>query len=114
MEENCGENHKTVEENCGKNESDLKSNLKSDTINVNDTINDTTNDTLNDTIKQTDVELKVLEQIKNDCFITREMLVKKTMLSGSTIARALKSLQEKNVIKRIGAKKNGHWEIIPK
>jgi ATP-dependent DNA helicase RecG len=31
-----------------------------------------------------------------------------------TIKRTLKSLQESNRIKRVGARKTGHWEIIDK
>lgn len=74
--------------------------------------NDTINNTINDTINLSETELLVLNQIKNNRSITREILSINTNLSDSTVARCLKSLQEKNVIIRNGAKKNGHWKII--
>lgn len=80
MEENCGENPKTVEENCGENESDPK----------------------------------VFELIKENSFITIQELCEKTKMSRSGIKKVLAKLKNENKIIRIGAKKNGHWEIIPK
>ena len=80
---------------------------------VRDRINgdDTINDTINDTIKLSEVESSVFELVKQDNLLTREMLVAKTGLSDSTVARALKNLQEKGKLVRIGARKNGHWEV---
>lgn len=62
--------------------------------------------------KKTESESKVLKQIENDNEITRERLVVCTGYSDSTIARALKSLQEKGIIERKGSKKSGFWKII--
>ncbi|MBQ6275498.1 MAG: DeoR family transcriptional regulator [Bacteroidales bacterium] len=56
--------------------------------------------------------MQIIKQIRQNTYITREGLIEKTKLSDSTIARGLKSLQIKGLIKRTGAKKNGHWEII--
>lgn len=79
---------------------------------INDTTNDTTNDTINDTIKTTKSESKVLKQIEKNNEITREQLVANTNLSDSTVARALKTLQEKGIIEREGSKKIGFWKIL--
>lgn len=79
---------------------------------INDTTNDTTNDTINDTIKTTKSESKVLKQIEKNNEITREQLVANTSLSDSTVARALKTLQEKGIIEREGSKKIGFWKIL--
>ena len=78
---------------------------------INDIINDTINDTLNDTLNLSDSELKILNQIKNDCKITRETLIANIGCSDSTVARGLKSLQQKGIISREGAKKNGFWVV---
>ena len=94
-----------AERNKGKIATDVPVN---DTINLNEPVNDT----INDTIKITIPELQILKQIRQNSYITREGLIEKTKLSDSTIARALKSLQIKGLIKRAGAKKNGHWEIL--
>ena len=79
---------------------------------INDPINDTINDIINDTIKTTKSESKVLKQIEKNNEITREQLVANTGLSDSTVARALKTLQEKGIIEREGSKKIGSWKIL--
>lgn len=87
---------------------------------INDTINDTINasdgivdgdDTINDTIKLSYTEVIILNQIQNDCNITREILTSKLGFSDSTIARGLKMLQKKGYITRVGAKKKGYWQV---
>ena len=75
-------------------------------------MSDPNNDTINDTIKTTKSESKVLKQIEKNNEITREQLVANTSLSDSTIARALKTLQEKGIIEREGSKKIGFWKIL--
>ena len=94
----------TVEENCGKNERDLKS----------DTIN---GEGLKSNLKnESDLKSdpKVFELIKENSFITIQELCEKTKMSRSGIKKVLAKLKNENKIVRIGAKKNGHWEIIPK
>ncbi|MEE3448869.1 MAG: ATP-binding protein [Bacteroidales bacterium] len=80
--------------------------------NMNDGINgEIINDTLNDTIKLSYTEVIILNQIQNDCNITREILTSKLGFSDSTIARGLKMLQKKGYITRVGAKKKGYWQV---
>lgn len=72
--------------------------------------------TINGTIKSgveiLESERTVLEEIKKDSGITMDVIVFNTDLSRRTVARAIKSLTEKQVIARIGSKKTGHWEIV--
>ena len=73
---------------------------------------DTIKDTINDTINITGTESKILDLIRKDNNVTRILLCTKTGLSDSTIARNLKSLQEKGLVERKGSRKTGHWEIL--
>lgn len=74
--------------------------------------NDTLNDTLKGTIKLTKNEQQILNLIINNKQITREEIVNKTNLSDRTISRAIKHLQEENIILREGSKKTGYWKIL--
>ena len=65
----------------------------------------------------TNVVLNKLEQaaltiIKNNPMTTAEQLAALLSKSGRTAQRYLDSLQKKNVIRRVGAKKDGRWEIV--
>ena len=73
---------------------------------------DTINDTLNGTIKLTKNEQQILNLIINNNQITREEIVNETNLSDRTISRAIKHLQEENIILREGSKKTGYWKIL--
>ena len=74
--------------------------------------NDTINDTLKGTIKLTKNEQQILNLIMNNNQITREEIVNETNLSDRTISRAIKHLQEENIIFREGSKKTGYWKIL--
>lgn len=74
--------------------------------------NDTINDTLNDTIKLTENERKILNLIRKNNQITRKELVKQTKLSDRTVSRAIKHLQDENILIREGSKKTGKWKIL--
>ncbi len=74
--------------------------------------NGTINDTLKGTIKLTKNEQQILNIIINNNQITREEIVNETNLSDRTISRAIKHLQEENIILREGSKKTGYWKIL--
>ncbi|GHV57612.1 transcriptional regulator [Deltaproteobacteria bacterium] len=57
-------------------------------------------------------EKMILEAIAENHTITAEQLAVAVKKSGRTVQRYLNSLQNKNVIRRVGAKKGGRWEII--
>ena len=82
-----------------------KNSLENDTLNLE-------NDTLNDTLNLSEKETLILNLIKADNHITITDLINKSGFSRPTITRAISSLKERNIIDRVGAKKNGHWIII--
>lgn len=59
-------------------------------------------------------EQAVLTTIKKKPRITKVELQKETCLGKSTIDRAIKSLNEKCLIERVGSNKTGYWRIINK
>lgn len=82
----------------------------------------TDNDTRNDIIKNTDgiingtlklsvSENAVFEEIKKNPSIITEEIVSLTGLSMRTVARAIKSLREKQIVVREGSKKTGIWVV---
>lgn len=62
--------------------------------------------------KLTKSSIRVLELVKINPKITQEEITLQTNLSLSTIKRALKTLTDNGIIKRIGSNRNGYWEII--
>ena len=74
-----------------------------------DRINDRING--NDTLNLSDKELVVFNEIKRNPFVRVPELIEYTGFSEPTINRALKTLRETGLIVRVGAKKNGHWEL---
>ena len=76
------------------------------------TINGTINDTINGKISVSESESLVFAEIKKNLDITMDSIVVNTGLSRRTVARAIKSLSDKNIINRAGSRKTGHWEIV--
>lgn len=63
------------------------------------------------TIKVTDKEIEVLDLVREDPGYSMDEIAKKLSVSRKTIAARMKSLKEKGILERIGATKNGHWQI---
>ena len=57
-------------------------------------------------------EQAVLSILTENPAITAEQIAVLLSKSGRTVQRYLNGLQKKKVIRRIGAKKAGHWEIV--
>ena len=55
---------------------------------------------------------KIISAIEKNPSITRERLSEICGISSDGIKWQLKQLQAKNIIRRVGADKGGHWEII--
>lgn len=76
------------------------------------------NEHLNEHINQTpeynltDLEQRVLAAIQEDVTVTIQEMAVALKSSRSTIVRALKSLQEQQIIVRIGSRKTGMWKIL--
>ena len=57
-------------------------------------------------------EKKVIQFLMESSNLTSAELAEKVSATKRTIERALKSLQEKNIIERIGSKRDGNWIVI--
>lgn len=56
----------------------------------------------------------IIKMIQKNDTITIDEMIQKTNVSSITIKRDLSELQELNVIKREGGRKQGRWVIIEK
>lgn len=57
-------------------------------------------------------QVKVLAKIKNNPNITKSQLMIKCELGKTSIDNIIKTLKNRNYIKRIGSNKTGYWEIL--
>lgn len=79
---------------------------------TNDFTNGFTNDFTNDSADDfTDVEIKILDAIRGEPSISQVRLSEKIGVSKRTITNNMNSLQKRQIIKRVGNKRNGYWEI---
>ncbi|MDA3079205.1 MULTISPECIES: Fic family protein [unclassified Campylobacter] len=62
-------------------------------------------------VKVTANQQKIIEMIKENPHITQAQLVNIVKISLKSIKENMKKLQENGLIRRIGADKNGHWEV---
>lgn len=82
--------------------------------NVNYTgVSDNVTDNVTDVTENvTDRSAEILKLIKENKNISTEEIAKRCKMTKRTILRDLALLKEKNMIKRIGTSKTGHWEVI--
>jgi Fic family protein len=64
------------------------------------------------TAKVTVNQKKIMQAIKKNPHITQEELSEKVGISVKNIKENMKKMQEQNLIRRVGADKNGHWEVV--
>jgi Fic family protein len=57
-------------------------------------------------------EDKVLALIRNNASITIPAMMRQLAMSDSGVRKILRKLQQEGRLHRVGANKNGHWEII--
>lgn len=62
----------------------------------------------------TDSEQRIVKLMTEDAHITIAEICKKTKLSAAGVNKILASLRNKGTIKRIGANKNGYWDVHKK
>lgn len=62
----------------------------------------------------TDSEQRIVRLMTKDAHITIAEICKKTKLSAAGVNKILASLRNKGIIKRIGANKNGYWDVHKK
>ena len=71
---------------------------------------DPINDPLN-IVELSEREKKILELLRNDSTLTRAKMAEILGCSDATVKRALGSMVQKSVIRRIGSNKKGEWVI---
>ena len=64
------------------------------------------------TVKVTANQKKIMQAIKKNPYITQEELSDKVGIAVKNIKENMKKLQGQNLIRRVGADKNGHWEVV--
>lgn len=69
-------------------------------------------DTVKINVKITVNQQKIIDEIKKNPFVTQDELSSIVGIAKLNINKNMKKLQEQNIIRRVGADKNGHWEII--
>lgn len=62
-------------------------------------------------IKLNSNQLKIIELIKENQYISRQEIAKKINLSEDGVKYNLKKLKDNNIIQRVGANKGGYWRI---
>ena len=68
--------------------------------------------TVNVTVKLTANQKNILDIVKKNPDISQEAIASELGIARETVNRNMKKLQERNVLKRLGADKNGRWEIV--
>lgn len=63
------------------------------------------------TAKVTVNQQKIIDIVKENPFVTQAELAERLNLTRKTIVSNMKKLQINGLIRRIGADKNGHWEV---
>ena len=63
------------------------------------------------TIKVTINQQKIIDAIKTNPYVTQEELAEIIGITKKSITANMKKLQENGLIKRIGANKNGYWQV---
>lgn len=63
-------------------------------------------------VKVTVNQQKIIEVIKENPFVTQDELAQTLGLSRKSIIQNMKKLQDNGLLKRVGADKNGHWEVL--
>lgn len=62
--------------------------------------------------KLTDVQEKILEDMKQSPHITTKELSERLGVSSRMIVKHIRTLKDGGIIRRIGSNKSGYWEIL--
>lgn len=60
----------------------------------------------------TELEGKVLNEIKNNLKISREQIAERLRIKPGTVKEYIKKLKDKGVLRRVGKTSGGHWEVL--
>lgn len=78
---------------------------------INETRNETRNETGNETGKLSQMEKRILSEIRKKPRATKKQINEILGVSQSSVSRATKKLKEAGIIDRIGSTKSGYWKI---
>ena len=70
------------------------------------------NEPVNEPVKLTKATQRVFKCLKRRPDITIEEMASETGVARETVKRALKTLREKGIIRRVGSDKTGYYEIL--
>ena len=73
---------------------------------------DNVNDNVNDNARLTANQQKIIDEVRKNPFVTQEELSECIGITLANINRNMKRLQEQAFVRRVGADKNGYWEIL--
>ena len=79
--------------------------------NVNDNVNDNVNP-LKQHTKISENQQKIIDAIRKNPYITQKELSEYVKITVANININMKKLQETGILRRIGADKNGYWEVL--
>ena len=81
-------------------------------VTANDRVNVMVNDRVNVTANLSSTEKQILSVIRAGSQSNALTIARKLNVSERTVRRAFQSLRTKSLIRRVGADKNGHWEVL--
>lgn len=55
---------------------------------------------------------KIIELISENPYLTTQEMADSLGIIRRAVAKHIKTLQEQNIIRRVGPRKGGHWEIV--
>lgn len=64
------------------------------------------------TVNLTEIQQNIITAIRQNKFMSQTEIANELSLARETVNRNMKKLQEQGIIQRVGADKNGHWEIL--
>ena len=64
------------------------------------------------TVSSDSLAYQIKQNMRADPFITTAELAEIPNVSSRWVARKMKDLQAAGEVKRVGADKNGHWEVV--
>ena len=90
-------------------DSDLEESEEDSAPETKEAVKEAVNEAVNKAV--TADEQKIIDEIKANSKVSQNMIAKKTGFSRSKVQRLMKNMIERKIIHRIGADKNGYWEI---
>jgi len=65
-------------------------------------------------VKLGEHEIKIIELIKDNKYITTKELSERIKISTTAIDKNISKLKKKRILKRIGSTKGGYWKVVEK